>query len=111
LPTQETFQNRITPGRTRAASPHHKDRCLPTQSGDFAPSLDRLTRFAAIPGALDQISIGYPITSGMRTIQSGFSQIHSEVPMVFQGRIVLLSDGLNTLDRWYGNGVYDQYLR
>jgi hypothetical protein len=31
--------------------------------------------------------------------------------MVFQGRIVLLSDRLNTLDRWYGNGVYDQYLR
>jgi hypothetical protein len=34
--------------------------------------------------------------------------------MVFQGRIdviILLSDGLNTLDRWYGNGVYDQYLR
>jgi hypothetical protein len=63
---------------------------------------------------LNQISIGYPIRSGMRTIQSGFSQIHPEVPMVFQGRIdviILLSDGLNTLDRWYGNGVYDQYLR
>ena len=73
LPRQETFQNRSTGAAPARPRHHHKDRQPARPSRDFVPLRDRLSQIQAIPRASGQISIGYPITSHLRTIQGDFS--------------------------------------
>ena len=68
-----SFQNCGTGAACARPDRHHKDRQPIRPSRDLSRPWHRLERIQAIPGVSPHISIGYPITSHVRTIQGDFS--------------------------------------
>ena len=110
---QNDDANDTTPGTKFPAE--NSDSCpvasvMPMSNPTPVTSSDMAAMFTSLNGQIDAMvanggtnqTIG--LAHGMQTLTSNLPYSPASLPSNTSRYIILLSDGLNTMDRWYGNG-------